>query len=174
MSMISIADYAKTRNISYEAARKQVVRYETDLVGHVTKQGRKQYLDDEAVRILDQHREPRPIIIEDRNSELEQALEENAQLKKQLAEMAGLKQLYEQSQLLIGSYKSNQEQLSATIEDLRTDRDSTLENLRQAQSEKETAVEKAHAAELEVVELRAKMDRLKGRGLIQRILNKDV
>ena len=172
--MISIAEYAKTRNISYEAARKQVVRYEEDLADHVTKQGRKQYLDDEAVRILDQHREPRPIIIEDRNSELEQVLQENAQLKKQLAEMAMLQKWYDDSHLLIDSYESNLKQLSTTVEELRIDRDTAMENLRQSQAEKDTATEKAHAAELEVVELRSKMDRLKGRGLIQRILNKDV
>ena len=172
--MITIAQYAKTRHISYEAARKQVVRYETDLDGHVTKQGRKQYLDDEAVRILDQHREPRPIIIEDKNSELEQVLAENAQLKKQLAEMAVLQKWYDDSHLLIDSYESNLKQLSTTVEDLRTDRDTAMENLRQAQADKDAALEKAHTAELGMVEFRAKLDRMKGRGLLQRILNKDV
>ena len=172
--MITIADYAKSRHISYEAARKQVVRYEAELADHVTRQGRKQYLDEEAVRILDQHREPRPIIIEDKNTEREQMADEISQLKKQLAEMQMLQKWYDDSHLLLDSYKNNLAQLTTTVEGLRSDRDTALEQAKAAQAEKDAAVQKAHSAELEAVELRAKLNRLKSRGLIQRILNKDL
>ena len=54
--MITIRDYAKENNVSYEAIRKQIKRYEDELNGHIIKQNRTQFLDDIAVAILDQHR----------------------------------------------------------------------------------------------------------------------
>ena len=61
--MITIRDYAKENNVSYEAIRKQIKRYEDELNGHIIKQNRTQFLDDIAVAILDQHRRENPVII---------------------------------------------------------------------------------------------------------------
>lgn len=61
--MISIKDYAKSKNVSYEAVRKQVNRYKKELEGHISKVNRTQYLDDEAVALLDEKRQENPIII---------------------------------------------------------------------------------------------------------------
>ena len=58
--MVSIRDYAKMNNVSYEAIRQQVKRYEDELNGHIIKQNRTQFLDDVAVDILDQHRKENP------------------------------------------------------------------------------------------------------------------
>lgn len=44
--MVSIRDYAKMNNVSYEAIRQQVKRYEDELNGHIIKQNRTQFLDD--------------------------------------------------------------------------------------------------------------------------------
>ena len=44
--MITIRDYAKENNVSYEAIRKQIKRYEDELNGHIIKQNRTQFLDD--------------------------------------------------------------------------------------------------------------------------------
>ena len=171
--MITIADYAKSRKITYEAARKQIVRYADELADHITKQGRKQYLDDQAVLFLDQHRIHEPVIIEDANAEREQMLEEIASLKKQLADMAMLQKWYDDSRLLLDNYKTQVEQLVESAEQLRSDKISAEERLQAAQADKDVAVEKAHAAELETVELRAQMERLRNRGLIKRIFNMD-
>ena len=57
--MLSIRDYAKQRGISYEAARKSVVKYAKELDKHIIKNGKKQFLDSEGVEILDQHRAPK-------------------------------------------------------------------------------------------------------------------
>ena len=57
--MISIKDYAKNKGVSYEAVRKQVNRYKDELDGHIHKQNRTQYLDDEAVTFLDSKRAER-------------------------------------------------------------------------------------------------------------------
>ena len=77
MNIISLKDYAEQKNISYEAVRKQVVRYKNELEGHVIKDGRQQFLDDEAVAFLDGKREKNPIIVvqaskDERIKELEQ------------------------------------------------------------------------------------------------------
>ena len=45
--MISLKDYAKKKNVSYEAVRKQVNRYRDELGDHLYKKDRTQYLDEE-------------------------------------------------------------------------------------------------------------------------------
>lgn len=54
--MITIKDYAKSRNISYEAVRQSIKRHKAELAEHISKQGKTQYLNDIAVGILDKYR----------------------------------------------------------------------------------------------------------------------
>ena len=63
MNVISLKDYAKQNNISYEAVRQQVVRYKDDLAEHIIRDGRQQFLDDEAVAFLDSKRQKNPVAI---------------------------------------------------------------------------------------------------------------
>lgn len=85
--MESIKNYAKARNISYEAARKQVKRYAEELEGHIRTQNRTQYLDNYAVELLDSHRQSSPIVImqQDKDDELQQLRQENKALLQQVA-----------------------------------------------------------------------------------------
>lgn len=85
--MESIKNYAKARNISYEAARKQVKRYAAELEGHIRTQNRTQYLDNYAVELLDSHRQSSPIVImqQDKDDELQQLRQENKVLLQQVA-----------------------------------------------------------------------------------------
>lgn len=85
--MESIKNYAKARNISYEAARKQVKRYSVELEGHIRTQNRTQYLDNYAVELLDSHRQSSPIVImqQDKDDELQQLRQENKALLQQVA-----------------------------------------------------------------------------------------
>lgn len=87
MGATSIKDYAKSRKITYEAARQQVKRYEKELQGHIHRQNRTQYLDDYAVDLLDDHRQQSPIVVvnQDRDAELEQLRAENKTLLQQVA-----------------------------------------------------------------------------------------
>lgn len=87
MGATSIKDYAKSRKITYEAARQQVKRYEKELQGHIHKQNRTQYLDDYAVDLLDDHRQQNPVVVvnQDRDAELEQLRSENKTLLQQVA-----------------------------------------------------------------------------------------
>ena len=88
--MITIRDYAKENNVSYEAIRKQIKRYEDELNGHIIKQNRTQFLDDIAVAILDQHRRENPVIIvnQDTDSRLKQLEDENKNLLIKVAQQA--------------------------------------------------------------------------------------
>ncbi len=54
--MVSFQEYADSHHISYEAVRQSIKRHKEELKGHISKQGRKQYLDDIAVSILDKYR----------------------------------------------------------------------------------------------------------------------
>ena len=74
--MLSLREYAEKQHVSYEAVRKQVARYREELGEHIIKQGRKQFLDDEAAAFLDEKRRGSPIIVlekakDDRIEELE-------------------------------------------------------------------------------------------------------
>ena len=88
--MVSIRDYAKMNNVSYEAIRQQVKRYEDELNGHIIKQNRTQFLDDVSVDILDQHRKENPVVIinKDTDSRLKQLEDENKNLLIKVAQQA--------------------------------------------------------------------------------------
>lgn len=88
--MISIKEYAKKNNVSYEAIRQQVKRYENELNGHIFKKNRTQFLDETAEKILDQHRKESPLVIinEERDDRIKQLEEENRNLLLKIAEQA--------------------------------------------------------------------------------------
>lgn len=61
--MITIREFAEQNNISYEAARQQVKRYEKELGHHITYRGKTRLLDSEAVEFLNKVKESNPFII---------------------------------------------------------------------------------------------------------------
>lgn len=63
MNVITLRDYARQNNISYEAVRKQLVRYKDELGDHIIRDGRQQFLDEEAVAFLDGKRQKNPVAI---------------------------------------------------------------------------------------------------------------
>lgn len=85
--MISMRDYAKQKNISYEAVRKQVVRYKNELADHIFKQDRTQFLDEYAVDFLDQKRASNPVIIYEvsKDEEIDRLKKENDSYLKKIA-----------------------------------------------------------------------------------------
>ena len=86
--MIKIKDYAKSRGVSYEAVRKQLKRYESELQDHIEKHDRTQFLDDFAVEFLDNKRNSNPVIVMEtaKDEELERLRNENKTLLLKLAE----------------------------------------------------------------------------------------
>lgn len=87
MSIISLKDYAKQKNISYEAVRQQVVRYGVELGEHIIKDGRQQFLDDVAVAFLDERRKKNPVAIYqiEKDDEIDRLENENKELLLKLA-----------------------------------------------------------------------------------------
>lgn len=88
--LITIKQYAEDHDLSYEAVRKQIARFEkSELKGHVRKQNRKKYLDAFAVNFLDNHRFKSAVSVtySQRTDELNQLREENTNLLKQIANL---------------------------------------------------------------------------------------
>lgn len=90
MNVISLKDYAKQNNISYEAVRQQVVRYKDDLAEHIIRDGRQQFLDEEAVAFLDAKRQKNPVAIiqMDKDEQIEALRREKENLLIKVAEQA--------------------------------------------------------------------------------------
>lgn len=82
MTVISLKDYAAQNNISYEAVRQQVVRYKDELEAHIIRDGRQQFLDEEAVAFLDGKRQKNPVSIIQQSKD--EAIEELRLEKEQL------------------------------------------------------------------------------------------
>ena len=86
--MISIRDYALSKGITYEAARKSVNLYKNnDLKEHIYIQGKLTMLDEEAVKFLDERRRGNPIsiVINDGSEhKIKQLEEDNATLREKL------------------------------------------------------------------------------------------
>ena len=80
--MLTIKQYAESRHISYEAARKSFNRYYEDIKGHVTKQGRMNLVDDEGAAFLDGKRQENPVVVvnEDKNERIASLEAENKAL----------------------------------------------------------------------------------------------
>lgn len=97
MNVVSLKDYAAQKNISYEAVRQQVVRYKDELGSHVIRDGRQQFLDEEAVAFLDAKRQKNPVAIiqqskdeaiEDLRNERERLLHKIAAQADEIAKLA--------------------------------------------------------------------------------------
>lgn len=172
--LLTLADYAASRQVSYEAVRRQVVRYAPELGAHVMRQGRRQYLDEEAVRWLDGHRDKNVAIVLDRSDELEAAKKEIDELKLQLAKQALLLDAANAKAALAENQK-------VMLEDLSKHLSAYEDAARVAETAKDAAVERAHQAELKAAAAEAERDaanktveRLRTRGLWARIRNKEV
>lgn len=90
--MKSIKDYAKEKQVSYEAVRKQISRYRDELKGHIQKVGRTQYLDEEAEAFLNEKRNSSPVVLVQKNKdeELEELRKEKEMLLLKVAELQDL------------------------------------------------------------------------------------
>lgn len=87
--MVTIKEYAKTKGVSYEAVRKQVNRYHSELKGHISKVGRVNYLDEKAVEFLDSKRAESPIIIMEtaKDEQIQRLQDENKALLLKVTEL---------------------------------------------------------------------------------------
>lgn len=92
-NLITIKEYAKQNNISYEAVRKQIQKYkDNELQEHIIKNNRTQYLDEYAVDFLNNRRKESPVIIAqmDKDEEIQRLYDENKALLLKIAELQDL------------------------------------------------------------------------------------
>lgn len=170
MDVITLRDYAKQNNISYEAVRKQVVRYADELGTHIIKDGRQQFLDEEAVAFLDSKRQKNPVAIiqMDKDEQIELLREEKEQLLLKIAAQADkIAELSEwksdnavaiaeanQQRLLLAEGKEKIEALAALNSALSEENSSIRAKIasadeRAAEANAEACAARAYAAELE-------------------------
>lgn len=167
--MVSIKEYAQTNSVSYEAVRQQVARYRDEIGGHITRKGRTQYLDEEAVAFLDERRKENPVILLERgkDEEIDRLTAENKELLVKLTIVQG--QLIdtipkiaqaEQSRLLLEASEAANAAQKAQIE-------SQQEQIARLEEE-------ARRAEQARQEAEAKLERIQNRSLWARLTNKKV
>lgn len=196
MKIISLKDYAKQNNISYEAVRKQVARYKKDLEGHIIKDNRTQFLDEEAVAFLDAKREKSPVVIvqQDKDEKIKRLEEESKALLQTIA-MLQDKQLQLQEELtehkLLAAKTSEAEARAMVAEQKATEAEKRALDaetaLTVAEEENKTLADiaeinaqEAEAAKVEAAEAlkraevaEAEAERLKNRGFWARLFNKE-
>lgn len=203
MGIISLKDYAKQNNISYEAVRKQVARYKKDLDRHIIKDNRTQFLDEEAVAFLNSKREKSPVIIiqQDKDERIKGLEEENKALLQRVAmlqdDLLKSKELQIQLQAetaehrLLAERTTAAEERAAVAEHKAAEAERLAISIRQKNVEIETALtsaeeenktlsdiaeinaQEADKAKAEAEELRAELERLKNRGFWARVFNKE-
>lgn len=99
--MLSIKEYANIKNVTYEAVRQSVKRYEEELKDHIFVQGKTRYLDDFAMDFLDQKRSVNPVVIYEvsKDEEIERLNREVADLKDKVLKLQELLLDEQQKQL---------------------------------------------------------------------------
>lgn len=87
--MITIKDYAAQKNVTYEAVRKQLVRYKKELNDHIIKKNRTQFLDDYAVAFLNDRRKENAITVinTNRNEYIKELENDNRRLYKKIEQL---------------------------------------------------------------------------------------
>lgn len=170
MNVISLKEYAAQKNISYEAVRQQVVRYKDELAGHVIRDGRQQFLDDEAVAFLDAKRQKNPVAIiqMDKDEQIE-ALEEQVKqlLVKTAAQADRISELAEwkaDNALLIAGAEQSRLALQAAEEEktaLQRDYAQAAEALEKMREEAAQRLQEAEAAEERELQARKEAEELR-------------
>lgn len=188
MSLTTLKDYAASNHISYEAIRQQVVRYRAELGDHIVKDGRQQFLDDDAVAFLDGRRAKNPVVVYNasKDEELDRLKQENAQL---LRENAALHAWRAENAIKIAEAEQTQKLLSSAQADLDAMRLEVDVKTTELENSRQEAVEAAQRADTAISDIQVLKEQLaqekaareaveadnqalKSRGLIARIFRK--
>lgn len=89
MKMVTLKQYADEKGISYEAVRKQTIKFADELADHIVVVDGTRYLDEEAQKFLSERRRLSPIVvkIEDTQADNEERSQEIETLKTALLQM---------------------------------------------------------------------------------------
>lgn len=163
MVMTTIKQYAESQNVSYEAVRKQIVRYTEELKEHIVKKDRTQYLDEWAVDFLTERRRENPIILndQDKTEEIEALRSQVESLKVKLMEAQN--ELLKEKDRVIGLQDEIREGLESKIKytALLEDNKAKEEKLKEAQDQITEIRREADDRKREVEELTKERDEAK-------------
>lgn len=156
MKLTTLKQYADEKHISYEAIRRQVVKYRKDLGDHITKKDGTQFLDEFAVEFLDGKRRASPVVVmqeerqdqidfltkqvEELRRQLESAREKIVELTLQKGSMEAAQSKY---QLLLEVHEDTKkavEEAKAEIKEARAETAEIRERLRQTEIENAEAL----------------------------------
>lgn len=159
MDLITIKDYADRSGISYEAARQLINRHRDELGDHITKRKKTQYLDEEAVELLNGIRGNNEL-----SARMSSDAEELADLRQEKAIM--LQKIAEQADRIsaLAEWKAEQSMLIAEAAQTRAALEVAQTERNDLSSQLSATKDKLDAAEEEIQQLR-------GRSLWQRIRN---
>ena len=167
MQYVSIRDFAKSHYVSYEAIRKSVIRYREELDGHIIRKDGCQYLDEEAVKFLEEHRRQYRVveIREDQGETIKEKDREIEELKKRLDvfrdEIIDLQKrnidLIEESRKYT-AFLQDRDRLQAEHDKAIADRETAEAAAKTAQAEVETVRADAETARAEAAEAQADRD----------------
>ena len=152
MELVTIREFADLQGITYEAVRKQVVRFSEELSGHVVRKNRTQYLDEVAVKFLQERRRESPIILQnmDQGEEISRLMDQVESLRAQL--VSAQNKLLESQERIISLQDEAQKALedkaryTALLEDNETKEkklQETEDQLRRVEAERDEAVQEA-------------------------------
>ena len=152
MELVTIKQFADSQGISYEAVRKQLHKYSEELSGHVIRKDRTRYLDEVAVKFLQERRRESPIILQnmDQGEEISRLQDQVESLRAQL--VSAQNKLLESQERIISLQDEAQKALedkaryTALLEDNETKEkklQETEERLLRVEAERDEAVQES-------------------------------
>lgn len=152
MELVTIKQFADSQGISYEAVRKQLHKYSEELSGHVIPKDRTRYLDEVAVKFLQERRRESPIILQnmDQGEEISRLQDQVESLRAQL--VSAQNKLLESQERIISLQDEAQKALedkaryTALLEDNEAKEkklQETEERLRRVEAERDEAVQES-------------------------------
>lgn len=84
MNVYTLKDIAEELGVTYEAVRQQTIRYSDELKEHITKQGKKQFIDEEGLDFLRTKRREYHVIVQEDRETVEGLQEQIESLKASL------------------------------------------------------------------------------------------
>ena len=164
--MITISEYAKKHDISYEAARKLVARHEKELEGHISIQNNMKFISEEGEAILTEYRRKAPIVMKDesRREQFELMKDELEQLRLDkialLEKLDSIRDMLEDANKKVYQIEQKESAMRTENEHLRNDVDKQLGLITEYQRQIETALQLKNQLEADRERIGSERDRL--------------
>ena len=159
MEFMTLKQYADSRNVSYEAVRRQVVKYRKEIADHIIRKDGVQYLDQDAIAFLSEKRRASPLVVvhetnTEKITELEAEIEtlklkliqtqdEVVQSQKRVIEMQDAMNEALEDKAKYTVLLEDHQKVQTELDQVREELDMTQKKLRIAEIDKEAAKKEA-------------------------------